>query len=180
MRLRLRLLWIILSSLWRKPLGMLDESVLTLRVLPNDIDVTKITDDRYSALMDLGRMDLVCRFGYLKLAFRKRWVPVALFNAIRFRYPLRVFQKYRLRTRIVYWDDEAFYFQQLFERKGRVVATAYVCATGLGAHGRVSPKEVIEELHIEANLPVKPEIVSQIQGLNNMIHAAQKEYAWPA
>ncbi len=63
MRLRLRLLWLILASLWRAPLSVYDESVLTLRVLPNDIDLFKITDDRYFALMDLGRMDLAVRGG---------------------------------------------------------------------------------------------------------------------
>ncbi len=43
MMLRLRFLWLILSSYWKKPLGLLDESVLNLRVLPNDIDITKIS-----------------------------------------------------------------------------------------------------------------------------------------
>ena len=33
---------------------LLDESVLNLRVLPNDIDVKKITNDRFLALMDLA------------------------------------------------------------------------------------------------------------------------------
>lgn len=52
MRLRLRLLWLLISSAWRPPLKATDESLITFRVLPNDIDVSKITDDRYIALMD--------------------------------------------------------------------------------------------------------------------------------
>ena len=44
----------------------LDESVLNLRVLPNDIDIIKITNDRFIALMDLGRMDIAFRVGLLK------------------------------------------------------------------------------------------------------------------
>jgi len=63
MRLRLRFLWFMLSSFWKKPLGLLEESVLNLRVLPNDVDVTKISNDRYVALMDLGRMDVGFRVG---------------------------------------------------------------------------------------------------------------------
>ena len=38
---------------------LLDESVLNLRVLPNDIDIKKITNYRFLALMDLGRLDIV-------------------------------------------------------------------------------------------------------------------------
>jgi len=64
--LRLRFLWLILSSYWKKPLGLLDESVLNLRVLPNDVDITKISNDRYTALMDLGRLDIVFRAGLRK------------------------------------------------------------------------------------------------------------------
>ena len=68
MRLRLRFLWLLLSSFWKKPLGILDESVLNLRVFPNDVDITKISNDRYTALMDLGRIDIALRsFANLKL-----------------------------------------------------------------------------------------------------------------
>lgn len=48
-------------------MGVLDESVLNLRVLPNDVDITKITDDRYIALMDLGRMDIIFRTGLIEI-----------------------------------------------------------------------------------------------------------------
>src|SRR5512144_2767189 len=116
MRLRLRLLWLILASLWRKPLNVLDEAVLSLRVLPNDIDIRKISDDRFIALMDLGRMDIIVRLGLIGSMFRRRWVPLVTFVAIRFRSPLKAFQKYELRTRIIYWDDDTFYLRQRFER----------------------------------------------------------------
>jgi chromatin segregation and condensation protein Rec8/ScpA/Scc1 (kleisin family) len=59
----------VLSSFWKKPIGILDEFILTLRVLPNDIDITKISNDRYLALMDLGRMDIAIRLGLMKSMF---------------------------------------------------------------------------------------------------------------
>ena len=70
MRLRFRLLFLIISSFWKKPKGLLDESVLNIRVLPNDVDITKISNDRYLALMDLGRMDIAFRTGLLKSMFK--------------------------------------------------------------------------------------------------------------
>ncbi len=175
MRLRLRLLWLMLASLWRSPLGARDESVLTLTVLPTDVDISKISDDRFLALMDLGRMDLAFRIGLLRVMFRRGWVPLATFATIRFRHPLRLFQRYRLRTRAIYWDDDTVYFQQVFERKGRIVATGYVCATLLGLHGRISPKDLLAEIHESPTPPDKPEIVARLQELNDMIHDTQKE-----
>ncbi len=175
MRLRLRLPWLIVASLWRAPMNVLDESVLTLRVLPNDIDILKITNDRFIALMDLGRMDISFRVGLMKIMFRQRWVPLATFAAIRFRHPLKVFQKYQLRTRIIYWDDDTFYFQQHFERRGRNDATGYVCATLLGPDGPISPKEILAKIRQPVTEPEKPQIVSRLQELSAVIHQEQKE-----
>ncbi len=175
MRLRLRLLWLILASLWRAPLRARDESVLPLTVLPTDVDISKISDDRFFALMDLGRMDLAFRIGLLKVMFKRGWVPLATSATIRFRHPLRLFQRYHLKTRAIYWDDDTIYFQQVFERKGRVVATGYVCATLLGLHGRISPKDVLAEIHESPMPPEKPEIVARLEEVNTMIHETQKE-----
>ena len=175
MRLRLRLLLLLLSSLWRKPIGILDESVLDLRVLPNDIDITKISNDRFISLMDLGRMDIAFRTGLLKSMFKNKWVPLATFDTIRFRYPLKVFQKYQLRTRIVWWDDTTGYFKQVFERKGRVVATGYVCATFLGSNGPIPPVEIFAETRQSVTKSSEPAVVAKLRELECLIHETQKE-----
>lgn len=175
MRLRLRLLYLILASFWRSQLRVLEESVLSWRVLPNDIDITKITNDRFIALMDLGRMDIAFRVGLIKTMFRHKWVPLATFDTIRFRYPLKLFQKYQLHTRIIYWDNHTFYFQQQFKRRGRVAATGYVCATLLGPEGPVPPKDVLAEIGQSVSRPEKPEIVCKLEEMDLLIHQGQLE-----
>jgi acyl-CoA thioesterase FadM len=175
MRLRLRLLLLIMSTFWRKPSKVLAESVLSLRVLPNDVDITKITNDRYVALMDLGRMDIAFRLGLLKKMIRKNWVPLATFCTIRFRHPLKVFKKYQLKTRIIYWDDRTFYFHQEFERKGRIVATGYVCSTLLSPKGTVRPQDILEEVGVSIMRPEKPGIVERLQELDGLIHQGQHD-----
>jgi len=175
MRLRLRLLILVLSSFWNKPIYSLSESVLNLRVLLNDVDITKITSDRFLALMDLGRLDIVFRAGLLKLLFKKKWVPMATFQTIRFRYPLKVFQKYQLRSRIVWWDETTFYVKHIFERKGRVVATGFVCANFLGSNGPIPPSEVLAETGQSITKPNEPEIVAKLREIESLIHETQKE-----
>ena len=175
MKLRLRLILLLISSLWRERIRLLDESVLNLRVLPNDIDVKKISNDRFMALMDLGRMDIAFRAGLLKSMFKKKWVPLATLNTIRFRYPLKAFQKYQLRTRIVWWDDKTGYFKQVFERNGRVVATGYVCATFLGPGGPIAPDDILAEIGQSSAKPDEPKIVKKLRELETLIHETQKE-----
>ena len=143
MRLRLRLLLVIISSLWRKPMGPFDESVLNLRVLPNDVDVTRVTTDRYTALAELGRIDWMLRVGLFRTMLKRRWAPVSRINTIRFRYPLRLFQKYQLRSRVVYWDDTWAYFEHHFQRKGRTIALSYGQGVFRGPQGLVPTGEAL-------------------------------------
>jgi acyl-CoA thioesterase FadM len=164
-----------ISSFWKKPMEALDEFVLNLRVLPNDVDITKITNDRFLALMDLGRMDIAFRTGLLKSMYKNKWVPLATFDTIRFRYPLKMFQKYQLRTRVVWWDDTTMYFKQVFERKGRVVASGYVCATFLGSNGTIPPDEIMAEIGQSITKPNEPEIVAKLREIESLIHETQKE-----
>jgi len=175
MRLRLRLLLLLLSSFWKKPLGILDESVIMLTVLPNDVDVRKITRDRYFAIMDLGRMDLIFRSGLLKLMLKNKWVPVSTFDTIRFRYPLKLFQRFQLKTKIVWWDDETIYLKHTFVRKGRIVATSYGFATLLGSKGTVPSKKILDQIGPSVIKPSEPEIVASLRKSEELIHESQKE-----
>ena len=163
MRLRLRLLWLLLTAPWRSRMHALDEAVLRLRIHLNDIDVRVMTNDRILAFMDLGRVDLIIRTGLLRPMMRNGWTPVVLFAAVRFRQPLRLFRAYEMRTRILYWDERAFYIEQRFEREGRVVATGYVCATLRSGEGVVPAATIIAATGQHVTKPEKPEIVSLLQ-----------------
>jgi len=174
MRLRLRFLWLFLASFFKVPLTLLEESVLDLRVLPNDVDVTKITNDRYSALMDLGRLDLGFRCGLRNAMFKFKWIPVATYTTIRFRYPLKIFQKYELRTRVIWWNDTTFFWEQNFVRNGRIVATGHVCAT-LVKNGVVPSKEILAVIDPDIIRPERPDIVSRLIEAEAMIREFQKE-----
>lgn len=174
MRLRFRLLWLILASFFKKPINILDEATLNLAVLPNDIDVSKITNDRYSAIMDLGRLDYAFRCGLRNAFVKNRWIPVATYVTLRFRYPLKIFQKYQLRTRIIWWDETTFYWEQIFQREGRIVATGHVCAT-VHRNGVVPSKDIIAIIGPNTPKPVMPEIVAKLRETEKQIHEAQKE-----
>lgn len=175
MRLRLRLLYLILSSLWRSKMSFSDESVLSFTAFPHDIDITKVTNDRFIAFMDLGRMDIAFRVGLLKIMIKRKWIPLATFATIRFRHYLSVFQKFRLHTRIIYWDKETFYFEQLFKRNNRIVATGYVCATCLSKEDPVCPDEIIASTGQDVDRPDMPTIVLKLQKLEEDIHNYQKK-----
>ena len=176
MRLRFRILWLFLSSFFNKPLGLLDESILNLRVLPNDVDISKISNDRYVAIMDLGRVDLAFRVGLRRAMVKKQWAPLVTVHSIRFRYPLKILQKYQLTTRVVWWDDKTFYFEQNFKRNNRVLATGYVSSTLMDTQGAIPTNKMLKEVGQRAIQPQEPKIISRLREVEDMIHETQSEY----
>ena len=72
-----RLLRVALTSKSRGAYRLGEESRLSFRCLPSDIDSNvHLNNARYMMLADLGRIDLFLRAGLLGLARRKKWAPM--------------------------------------------------------------------------------------------------------
>lgn len=128
MNLIFRLVAICLSNIIdRRHLDTFGASELDFRVWPFDLDLNiHMNNGRYLSIMDLGRLDLMTRLGLTKYVFKNKWMPVLASINMRYRMPLKPFQKFRLDTNIVWWDDKWFYIEQRFvvknERNKDVVA----------------------------------------------------------
>ena len=86
-----------------------DVSRLTFYVLPNDLDVNlHMNNGRYLTIMDIGRFDLLMRMGLAREARRRKWMPVLSAAKVRFRRELRLFQKFTLESRILWWAKTQF------------------------------------------------------------------------
>jgi acyl-CoA thioesterase FadM len=133
-----RLLAVLAASLLRPRAGFLDECAIALRVWPNDVDSNlHMNNSRYLLAMDVGRWDLVARTGLWRELLGRRWFPVVGSATLRFRRPLAPFQRYRLVTRLVAWDEKWVFVEQRFERGGSVHAVGRVKALFRGPEGQV-------------------------------------------
>lgn len=107
MNLWLRLVGYLLTFWTRpslKPPG--DASIMRFRAWPHDLDTSlHMNNGRYLTIMDLGRLDLMARSGLLKAVVKHRWTPVANTVAVRFRREVHLFNRFRLETRILGWDE---------------------------------------------------------------------------
>ncbi|HEX6059942.1 MAG TPA: thioesterase family protein [Gemmatimonadaceae bacterium] len=160
MNLLLRLLATLIGARRRSPLGPLDESVMTLRVLPTDVDANlHMNNGRYLSIMDLGRFDLTVRNGLLRATLRRGWRPVVGSVVIRYRRSLDPLQRYELRTRAVCWDEKWIYLEQRFERGGEVAAIGLVKALFVGKSGSVPTRDVFATVGFMGDSPPMPESV---------------------
>lgn len=146
MNLLFRMIWVWMRAYWRPPLTPTDESVVSFRVLPNDLDVfMHMNNSRYLALMDLGRLDLILRNGIANNMRKKKWYPIVGVVQMRYRKSLNPLQGYRLKSRIVYWNDKWFYLEQQFIRGDTVCALAFVKGLIRGPEGNISTALILQE-----------------------------------
>lgn len=157
MNLIFRLLRVLLTALWRRPLGPLEESVVAFRVWPGDLDFNRhMNNGRYLTVMDLGRIDLMARHGTLKQVRRNGWQPVVAAQTIAYRRPLRPFQRYTLHSRAVCWDDKFIYLEQRFQTGDKLAASAIVKALVLAGRRTVRPRDILKAIGQERRSPPMP------------------------
>lgn len=115
MNLYLRLLLALLSG-WRGKSLPHDSPLLSdFRVWVHDLDAFgHMNNGRYLQIMDVARTEWMVRTGVLRAMWMHRWSAVLGGGVTRFRRPLRLGQRYRVRTRLLCWDHRWFYFEHVF------------------------------------------------------------------
>jgi acyl-CoA thioesterase FadM len=167
---------VLAAAFLRPRLGPLDESVVSFRVWPNDLDVNlHMNNGRYLTLMDLGRLDLVVRMGVVGEMRRRRWNPVVGSLKVRYRRSLLPFQRYVIRTRLLCWDERAFFMEQRFEAGGKLVAIALVKGVFLGPEGRVPAQAVVDASGLRVESPPAPEAVAAWQEAERVLREHEAE-----
>ena len=156
----LRLIRVVVKSQFQEKLSFDTEYTdsVNLIVLPQDIDpFMELNNGRYVTLLDLGRFSLGGKVNMASFLKRNNWslTIVGTYNEYRFR--LRLFQRFILKTKIIGYDEKWFYFFQKVERKGKTHMASVVKFAYTSKEGLVYPKEVISAMGIKYdpnNLPL--------------------------
>jgi len=148
MNLYLRLLRILLASLWKAPRSPRDEVTSRFRVWPQDIDVFgHMNNGRYLQVMDVGRVDWMRRTRILDRIRANRCSALLGGSVIRYCKPLRPFERYRVHTSLVGWEARWASLQhRCTNEAGELVALGYTRAALRNADGWVPPQRILEEV----------------------------------
>lgn len=162
MNLIFRMVRVLLMARRRGRVHPLDETSLSFRVWPTDVDVlVHMNNGRYFTLMDLGRADGIIRSGVYAKLKACDWYPVVASETIRFRESLPMFTRFELRTRTIGWDEKSFYLRQLFLVRGRIVAVGIVRVRFLKrSGGTLMAAEVANAIIPGAISPKLPEYIA--------------------
>jgi acyl-CoA thioesterase FadM len=145
MNLYFRLILVLVAGYFtRARTSIMDIHGLWFTVLPHDLDTNlHMNNGRYLTIMDLGRTDALLRSGLFRKLVSEKWMPVIAGISMIYRRSLAPFERYRLDTRLIGWDEKWIYMEQAFVRKnGDVAARAFVKATFLKKGVRVASADI--------------------------------------
>ena len=111
----LRLARVLFSSKFKSKLNFYsrDSDCIPMMVLPQDIDpFMELNNGRYVTLLDLGRYGYGTRVNINTFLKKQKWSLTITGTYNEYRYRLRLFQRFKLKTKIIGYDENWFYFFQ--------------------------------------------------------------------
>lgn len=170
MSLWLRLLYFVLVCRFRSPVKPLGACETPFRCWPSDLDtLLHMNNAKYPAVMDLARVDLIVRSGMWDKLRSMGHYPIVEAQTIRYRKSIQVFQRFKIVTQVVGWDEKSFFVRQTFMRGNEMVAEAVVKGRFLKkARGTVPPADIMEMAGAER---VSPPLDAFISGWNDGLKA---------
>ena len=148
----LRLIRVVIKSQFQEKLSFDTEFTdsVNLIVLPQDIDpFMELNNGRYVTLLDLGRFSLGGKVNMGSFLKKNNWSLTIVGTYNEYRHRLRLFQRFILKTKIIGYDENWFYFFQKAERKGKTHMASVVKFAYTSKEGLVLPKEVITAMGIK-------------------------------
>lgn len=163
----IRVIWLFLCvSLRRSSVSPTKNDVYKAKklngiVLPSDLDLNMhMNNSKYLRECDFGRIHFWLTTGLNKVCTRLKARIVVNAVNIRYRRSLELFQSFELLTKLICWEDDAFYLEQsLVTGDGFIAAIAYV---KVAVRGVTAPK-LMATLFGEETLtscPLPPEILT--------------------
>jgi acyl-CoA thioesterase FadM len=171
----LRIIISILRALFRANMAPLDESVVHLRVWPHEADWSNVHQAIYPLYMELGRWDVAIRSGLGRWMLTQRCAGILGGQMIRYHRPLKRFQAFELRTRVLGWDEKWFYMEHRLDSHGRTMTVGYVQLMFLNPQGkRIEPATAILACGGDKNSPPlgsMPELLAHFTGASDTAQA---------
>ena len=147
-------------------IGILDESRSWFRVWPFDCDINvHLTNARYFALADIGRIYYLGQVGVLYDMIKRNWLPISQAQEISYFKSINPFQRFEVLTCFTHWDEKYWYTEHKFIAGGQLCAVLQV--RGVIVHGKkiIPMHDVVALAGEDVEVPYKPVNVEYWQRL---------------
>lgn len=142
------------------PLPTLGTHVSYHRCWPQDIDgFLEMNNGRILTILDLGRTVLAKRVGLLRALSENKWGLTMAGVSVRYRRRIRPFEKFKVVSRAVGWDDKFFYLDQSIWVGENCATQALYRSAVTDKNGIVNPMRVFEAAGFTEDAPTLPDWV---------------------
>lgn len=166
----LRFLLTVSKAFFQRKMKWNDDVVQEFRVWFTEADMGIMNNARYFNFTELSKMRHFVGMGLFFTMIKLKWQPITSIQVIRYKRPLKRFQKFKLTSRLIYWDDKYIFQHYVFEKDGKLIASAIVKACFLGTHGIPHTDEVFKVLGVD-NPPSPPPMPKAVADM----YSAEKE-----
>ena len=124
---------------------------------PWDLDVwLELNNGRTLTIFDLGRVPLVRRVGLHRILKKNNWSFTVAGSSIRYQRKIAVFDKLKMHSRIVGWDNRFLYVTQTILRSGTPTTNVLIRVAIVSSEGIVNPEKAIYALDDKVEKPELP------------------------
>ena len=173
-------------NIWLRILMTLGRSLFQSKIEPTAVlktdmivglteaDVRLVSNARYLLFMEVGRLELMLRTGIFRHARRHGWLPLVVAQTIRYKSPLRRFQRFTLTTRLAGWDEKWFFVEHKIERRGRLMAFGLVKCCFKGKDGVVAPASALADLNVSSGTSVPGYAAAWMSSESELLEAVEE------
>jgi acyl-CoA thioesterase FadM len=105
-----------------------------------------MNNGRFLTICDLSRVDLFIRSGLVGAMRKHKWAPIITEHTMRYKRPLRLFQKFEVVMQLTHWDDRNFYMSHQFFIGERLIAEGKSVGVIRGREGVIAPETVLTRI----------------------------------
>lgn len=117
----LRFIFIFFRQKWNDNKDPLAMTTYKFRVMPWDMDLNlHLTNTRYPAFIDVGRVQWFAEIGLLPLIMSNGWRTVVASQTVTFVREIKPFTKVDIESRVLYWDRKYLYSEHRFLVEGKL------------------------------------------------------------
>ncbi|CAH0560745.1 unnamed protein product [Brassicogethes aeneus] len=113
----IRSFWCILfAKIVRKKVHILEETKIRGICIPTDIDtlLTHMNNARFMRELDFAKLDFYQRTGLWQCIRKNNGGLAVAATTIRYRRFIKLFTRYYITTKVIYWDDKSIYMEHKF------------------------------------------------------------------
>jgi acyl-CoA thioesterase FadM len=151
-----RLFMIFISSFFQKKILLSDISTLSFRVWPQEADKKYMNNASFWTITEMGQMEFLFRTGLYKFCRRYHWSPLVGSQKMVYRKPLKRFERYQLKSKIIFYDDKWLYFEQTFQKNNQMIANSLIKVLFRSKDGNIPVQKILSVLGQKLDLTRKP------------------------